>query len=139
MANQEQSRNGMPHKDNERPSPDVERDGADGQSGARATGGSDRPDYRGDGPGKIGLTSDEQPDLVAPSGVNERDHGAADDKPMGGGSVNLDDDDMVRPRGKVTGAGGTAHAKGGDSAPLGPPGAGLSDRNGPSDRGNDKQ
>ncbi|NKE66017.1 hypothetical protein RAMLITH_09310 [Ramlibacter sp. RBP-2] len=95
-----------------------------------------RQDYRGDGPGKIGLTSDDQPDLVAPSGVNERDHGAADDKPMGGGSVNLDDDDMVRPRGKVTGAGGTAKAKGGDSAPLGPPGAGLSDRNGPSDRGN---
>lgn len=140
MANQEQSRNGVPHKDNERPSPDVERDSADGQSGARAKGGSEaRQDYRGDGPGKIGLTSDDQPDLVAPSGVNERDHGAADDKPMGGGSVNLDDDDMVHPRGKVTGAGGTAGAKGGDSAPLGPPGAGLSDRNGPSDRGNGKQ
>lgn len=140
MANQEQSRNGVPRKDDERPSPDVERDGADGQSGARAKGGGHaRQDYRGDGPGKIGLTSDDQPDLVAPSGVNERDHGAADDKPMGGGSVNLDDDDMVRPRGKVTGAGGTAHAKGGDSAPLGPPGAGLSDRNGPSDRDNKKQ
>jgi len=27
---------------------------------------------------KDGLTSDRQPDLVAPSGVNERDHGAAD-------------------------------------------------------------
>lgn len=140
MANQEQSRNGVPHKDSERPSPDVERDRADGQSSARAKGASEsRQDYRGDGPGKVGLTSDDQPDLVAPSGVNERDHGAADDKPMGGGSVNLDDDDMVHPRGKVTGAGGTAHAKGGDSAPLGPPGAGLSDRNGPSDRGNDKQ
>lgn len=91
---------------------------------------------KGDGPGKIGLTSDEQPDLVSPSGVNERDHGAADDKPMGGGSVNLDDDDMVRPRGKTTEAGGTRDAKGGDSAPLGPPGAGLSDRNGPSDPDN---
>lgn len=99
-----------------------------------------RQDERGDGPGKVGLTSDDQPDLVAPSGVNERDHGAADDKPMGGGSVNLDDDDMVHPRGKVTAKGGTAQAKGGDSAPLGPPGAGLSDRNGPSDRGgNDRQ
>jgi hypothetical protein len=92
-----------------------------------------RQDYRGDGPGKIGLTSDAQPDLVAPSGVNERDHGAADDKPMAGGSVNLDDDDMVHPRGKTTGVGGTNAAKGGDSAPLGPPGAGLSNRNGPSD------
>lgn len=91
---------------------------------------------KGDGPGKVGLASDAQPDLVSPSGVNERDHGAAGDKPMGGGSVNLDDDDMVRPRGKATQAGGTRDAKGGDSAPLGPPGAGLSDRNGPSDPDN---
>lgn len=91
---------------------------------------------KGDGPGKTGLTSDGQPGLVSPSGVNEGDHGAADDKPTGGGSVNLDDDDMVRPRGKTTEAGGTRDAKGGDSAPLGPPGAGLSDRNGPSDPDN---
>jgi hypothetical protein len=48
--------------------------------------------------------------------------------------VNLDDDDMVHPRGKVTSAGGTWQAQGGDSAPLGPPGEILSDRNGPSDR-----
>jgi len=85
---------------------------------------------------KVGITSDSQPDLVAPSGVNQRDHGAADDKPMAGGSVNLDDDDMVHPRGKVTSAGGTWNAEGGDSAPLGPPGEILSDRNGPSDRSN---
>lgn len=117
MPNQEQSKDGIPRKDQDRPSPDVE-----------------RKDYRGDGPAKIGITSDDQPDLVAPSGVNERDHGAADDKPMGGGSVNLDDDDMAHPRGKVTSAGGTWNAEGGDSAPLGPPGAGLSDNNGPSDR-----
>lgn len=32
-------------------------------------------DYRGDGPGKIGLTSDQQPDLVASSGVNQRTGG----------------------------------------------------------------
>ena len=82
-----------------------------------------------DGPGKIGLTSDKQPNLVAPSGVNERDHGAADDKPMAGGIVNLDDDDMAHPRGKVT-------SQGGDSAPLGPPAEIQSDRNGPSDRSN---
>ena len=43
-------------------------------------------------------SSDDQPDLVSPSGVNERDHGAADDKAMAGGSVNFDDD-MVHPRG----------------------------------------
>jgi hypothetical protein len=93
-----------------------------------------KQDYRGDGPAKVGITSDKQPDLVAPSGVNERDHGAADDKPMGGGSVNLDDDDMVHPRGKVTEQGGTWQAQGGDSAPLGPPAEIQSDRNGPSDR-----
>jgi hypothetical protein len=120
MPNQEQSKDGIPRKDGDRPSPDV--------------------DYRGDGPAKVGITSDKQPDLVAPSGVNERDHGAADDKPMGGGAVNLDDDDMAYPRGKATGNnGGTWEAEGGDSAPLGPPGAGLSNRNGPSDPDAKKQ
>jgi hypothetical protein len=123
MPNQEQSKDGIPRKDADRPSPDV------GQS---------KPDYRGDGPAKVGITSDDQPDLVAPSGVNERDHGAADDKPLAGGTVNLDDDDMLHPRGKVTGAGGTWQAEGGDSAPLGPPAEIQSDRNGPSDRSNRK-
>jgi hypothetical protein len=118
MANQEESKDGVPRKDGDRPSPDVQ---------------------RGDGPGKVGLTSDEQPDLVAPSGVNERDHGAADDKPMGGGAVNLDDDDMVHPRGKVTGQGGTWEAQGGDSGELGRPAEILSDRNGPSDPDNRKK
>lgn len=84
--------------------------------------------------GKVGVTSDKQPDLVAPSGVNERDHGAADDKPMGGGSLNFDDDDMVHPRGKVTGSGRTWDDKRpSDAGELGAPGAGMSDRNGPSD------
>jgi hypothetical protein len=147
MPNQEESRDGVPRKDQGRPSPDVERDATDGQGGARGKGASDEQgqpaggsrDDRGDGPGKVGLTSSRQPDLVAPSGVNERDHGAAEDKPMGGGSVNLDDDDEVHPRGKVIGQGGTWDAKGGDSAPLGRPGAGLSDRNGPSDRDNKRR
>lgn len=113
MANQEQSRDGIPRKDKDQPS---------GQ------------DYQGDGPGKIGVTSDNQPDLVAPSGVNERDHGAADDKPMGGGSVNLDDDDETHPRGNTTRTQGTWSAQGGDSGEVGKsPGPGLSDRNGPSD------
>jgi hypothetical protein len=147
MANQEQSKDGAPRKDAERPSPDVERNASDGQSNTRGKGASDeqgqRPAgdraYASDGPGKIGLTSGRQPDLVAPSGVNERDHGAADDKPMAGGAVNFDDDDMVHPRGKVTGTGGTWQAQGGDSAPLGKPGPGLSDRNGPSDPDNKKK
>lgn len=90
--------------------------------------------YEGDGPGKVGLTSDRQPDLVAPGGVNQRDHGVADDKPMAGGPVNLDDDDELHPRGNTARTQGTWEAQGGDSGELGkPPGPGLSDHNGPSD------
>lgn len=160
MPNQEQSRDGIPRKDSNRPSPDVERLATDGQASARGTGdspdtmerqqppraaeekgtatGTDAPqrqDYRGDGPAKVGVTSDDQPDLVAPSGVNERDHGAAEDKPMGGGSLNFDDGtDMVHPRGKVTGADRTWNEKNpSDAGDLGAPNAGMSDRNGPSD------
>ena len=120
MPNQEDSKDGIPRKDADRPSPDTQQ----------------RQDDRGEARGKVGVTSDSQPDLVAPSGVNERDHGAADDKPMAGGSVNFDDDDMEHPRGKTTSAGGTWKAEGGDSAPLGPPREILSDRNGPSDPDN---
>ena len=101
---------------------------------------TDRPEaYEGDGPGKVGVTSDKQPDLVAPSGVNERDHGAADDKPMGGGTVNLDDDDELHPRGNTARTGGTWDAQGADEGEVGKsPGPGLSDRNGPSDPDNKK-
>lgn len=95
----------------------------------------EQPDHRGDGPGKVGLTSDDQPDLVAPSGVNQRDHGAAGDKPMAGDSLDFDDGtDMVHPRGKVTGAGRTWEEKNpSDAGDLGAPDVGMSDRNGPSD------
>lgn len=90
-------------------------------------------DYRGDGPGKIGVTSDNQPNLVSPSGVNERDHGSADDKPMGGGSLNFDDDEVMSGRGNNARTGGTWQAEGADSGRLVPPGEIMSDRNGPSD------
>ena len=130
MPNQEQSKDGVPRKDANRPSPDVERDAVDGQADTRGRA------YQGDGPGKMGLTSDKQPDLVAPSGVNERDHGAADDKPMGGGSVNLDDDDELRPRGNTTRTGGTWQAQGGDSGALDKPAEIQSDSIGPSDPDN---
>src|SRR5687767_13407754 len=92
MANQEESKDGMPRKDGNRPSPDVERHSTDGQGDSRGKGASDeqgrpgpggekRPtltlpkgeekgaargtdsgsqDYRGEGPGKVGLTSDKQ-------------------------------------------------------------------------------
>ena len=151
MPDQNRSPDGVPRKDADRPSPDVERNATDGQSNARGKGASDeqgrnpprtaeRSDernaqaYAGDGPGKVGLTSDRQPDLVAPSGVNERDHGAADDKPMGGGPVNLDDDDELHPRGNTARSQGTWDAQGGDKGEVGKaPGPGLSDRNGPSD------
>jgi hypothetical protein len=159
MPNQEQSRNGVPQKDSDRPSPDV-RGATDGQASARGTGDGydvggkiDRPaagdekgmplttespsaqDYRGDGPAKIGINSDNQPDLVAPSGVNERDHGSAGDAPSAGGTLDFDDGtDMVHPRGKVTGAGRTWDEKNpSDAGDLGAPNAGMSDRNGPSD------
>lgn len=141
MVNQTDSPDGVPRKDPGRPSPDV-RQSAAGPAAKRGTGASDpqgedrgsgQSDYRGDGPAKLGLTSSAQPDLVAPSGVNQRDHGAVDDKPMAGGSLNFDDDEETHPRGKTTAAGGTWDAQGGDSGRLGAPSAGLSDRNGPSD------
>ena len=127
MPNQEQSRDGIPRKDDDRPSPDVGR--------GRPTGSGGSQDYRGDGPAKVGLTSDDQPDLVAPSGVNQRDHGAADDAPAAGGTLDFDDGtDMVHPRGKVTSADRTWNEKNpSDAGDLGAPNAGLSDRNGPSD------
>jgi hypothetical protein len=154
----------MPRKDQDRPSPDVGRAKATGQATPRGTGDSydvggaiDRPmagdekgmplstdttespesqDYRGDGPAKVGLTSDQQPDLVAPSGVNERDHGAAEDRPAAGGELQFDDGtDEIHPRGKVTGAGRTWNERNpSDAGKLGAStGPGMSDRVGPSD------
>jgi hypothetical protein len=144
MPNQEESKDGVPRKDADRPSPDVERHAPDGQVGqdknASTSGQPAAQEYRGDGPGKVGLTSDDQPDLVAPSGVNQRDHGVAEDKPMAGGTVNLDDDDMVHPRGKVTGAGRTWNDRNpSDSGELGAPTVGPSDRIGPSDPDTNKR
>ena len=136
MPNQEQSRDGMPRKDKDNPSPDVAGTAKDDQkSMPRADDSPSAQDYRGDGPARIGVISDDQPDLVAPSGVNERDHGAADDKPMGGGALNFDDGtDETHPRGKVTGTGGTWNEKNpSDAGKLGAPSPGMSDRNGPSD------
>jgi hypothetical protein len=160
MPNQEQSRTGIPQKDKDRPSPDVERFATDGQASARGTGDNpdaggkalDRPragdekgmplsgqpasqDYRGDGPARHGLTSSEQPDLVEPSGVNARNHQERGDVPVAGDTLDFDDGtDMVHPRGKVTGAGRTWNEKNpSDAGDLGAPGAGMSDRNGPSD------
>jgi len=159
MANQEQSRTGVPQKDSDRPSPDVGKL-RDGQASARGSGDSfdvggtvDRPiageekgvplttespeaqDYRGDGPAKIGITSDDQPDLVEPGGVNARNHQERGDAPVAGDTLNFDDGtDMVHPRGKVTGAGRTWNEKNpSDAGDLGAPNAGMSDRNGPSD------
>lgn len=137
MPNQERSKDGIPRKEpQERPAPDVQPH-ADASSSSHPRSGDEKGSASGQATsGKVGLASDEQPDLVAPSGVNERDHGAAEDKPQAGGAVNLDDDDMAHPRGKVTASGGTSQAQGGDSAPLGAPREVLSDRNGPSDPDN---
>lgn len=84
--------------------------------------------------GKPGLISDRQPDLVSPSGVNERDHGAAGDPPSAGGTLDFDDGDMAHPYGKVTGAGRSWDEKNpSDAGDLEAPNVGMSDRNGPSD------
>ncbi|WP_205964532.1 serine/threonine protein kinase [Ramlibacter agri] len=90
---------------------------------------------KGDGSGKVGVTSDRQPDLVPPSGANQGDHGVADDRPDAGGELQFDDGtDMVHPRGKVTEAGRTwDDKKPSDAGELGAPNPGMSDRNGPSD------
>ncbi|GAB3777118.1 hypothetical protein GCM10028796_55760 [Ramlibacter monticola] len=129
MANQEQPRDGIPRKDQERPQ------AGEGKGMPKAGESASTQGYRGDGPGKIGITSDEQPDLVAPSGVNERDHGVADDRPAAGGELDFDDGtDMVHPRGKVTDAGRSWNEKNpSDAGRLGSPNPGMSDRNGPSD------
>jgi len=83
---------------------------------------------------KIGLASDDQPDLVPPSDVNKGDHGSADDKPMGGGTLNFDDDEIYSGRGNNARSGGTWESSGGDSGKLGRPAEILSPSNGPSDR-----
>jgi len=131
MPNQEPSRDGIPPKDrsNERPL------AGEARRSPQGSGSPSSQDDRRAGPGKLGMHSDAQPDLVAPSGVNERDRGAGDDKPMDGGALDFGDGtDMVHPRGKVTGAGRTWNEKNpSDAGELGAPGAGLSDRNGPSD------
>jgi hypothetical protein len=136
MPDQNRSPDGVPRKDAGRPSPDVERYANDGQSDARGKGASDEQGqpYQGDGPGKVGLTSDKQPDLVAPGGVNDRGGGATGDSPIAAEAVNFDDDDELHPRGNTERTQGTWAAQGGDSGEVGKaPGPGLSDRNGPSD------
>lgn len=57
-------------------------------------GASNDSSYWGDGPGKIGITSDRQPGLVAPGGVNERDHGAAGEAPMAGDTLDFGDEEL---------------------------------------------
>ena len=100
---------------------------------------SDKTVDRTEGRAKLGLMSSDQPDLVPPSGLNQRDHGAADDKPLAGAIVNLDDDELTHPRGNTAGNGGTWQASGGDSGKLGAPAEIQSDRIGPSDPDAKKQ
>ena len=50
--------------------------------GNGGNGASKDSDYGGDGPGKRGVTSDNQPDLVGASGVDGRDHGSSGEAPM---------------------------------------------------------
>lgn len=107
MPNQEESPDGTPRPDKNRPTPDVERYATDGQTNAR-----------GKGP-----TSEQG---QKPS-------------PAASGQLNFDDFSEERPRGDTRRTGGSwaapAHNTG-DNGSVGPaPGAGLSNRNGPSDSG----
>lgn len=152
MPNQENSVDGTPRVDQSRPTPDVERYATDGQSDARGKGPTDAqgeaPPRSGeraqnrqtaeggsDGPAKMGLT-DRQEGLVAPSGLNERDRGAADMPPTTSEQLNFDDASEERPRGDTRRTGGTwdapAHNTGDQGSVDRAPGAGLSNRNGPS-------
>lgn len=78
---------------------------------------------------------DEDNDPVGPSDGQDHDAGAS---VQGGGGpdtapLNFDDDEIMSGTGGRVREGGTVHAKGGDSAPLGPPAEILSDTNAPSD------
>lgn len=125
MPNQEESRDGTPRVNPDRPSPDVERYATDGQTNARGKGPSDEQGQPPDA------------NLVAPSGLNERDRGAADVPPTTSEQLNFDDATEDHPRGDNRRTGGTwstpPHNTGDQGAVGRAPGAGLSDRNGPSD------
>lgn len=89
-----------------------------------------------------GQALDERPDRkqtgeVAPSALNKGDHGVADTPPTSSEQLNFDDASEDHPRGNTRRTGGTWNAPDhntGDQGDLGgSPGAGLSDRIGPSD------
>lgn len=127
MPNQEDSRDGIPRVDSNRPSPDVERYATDGQTNSRGKGASDEQGEKID---------DQQAGAVSPSSLNQGDRGVAD-TPTTTSELDFDDSSEERPRGDNRRTGGTwdspAHNTG-DQGEVGPaPGAGLSDRNGPSD------
>lgn len=64
MANQEQSNDGKPHKDADRPSPDVDSYATDGQSDARGKGATDEQGAPGPGMSdRIGPSDPEAKDL----------------------------------------------------------------------------
>lgn len=138
MPNQENSPDGQPRVDPQRPSPDVERHATDGETNARGKGPSHQ---QGEPPANRSQGSPADggdPNLVAPSGLNERDRGAADVPPTTSEQLNFDDASEDHPRGDNRRTGGTwktARGNTGDQGEVGraPPGAGLSDHNGPSD------
>lgn len=80
-------------------------------------------------------TDNEDADPVGPTNGEEHDQGARVES--GGGPdtapLNFDDDEIYSGRSGSARSGGTTHAKGGDSAPLGPPAEILSPTNEPSD------
>lgn len=85
-------------------------------------------------PDKSQATEDEDADPVGPSDGQDHDKGA---RVEGGGGpdtapLNFDDDEIYSNRDGGVRSGGTTHAQGGDSAPLGTPAEIMSDTNKPS-------
>ena len=82
-------------------------------------------------------TDRNQAGQVPPSALNAGDRGIADSPPTTSEQLNFDDATEDHPRGTTTRTGGTWNTpehNTGDQGNIGPaPGAGLSDRNGPSD------
>lgn len=74
---------------------------------------------------------------VPPSALNKGDHGVVDEPPTTSEQLNFDDASEDHPRGDTSRTGGTwdtpDHNTGDQGAIGKAPGAGLSDRNGPSD------
>ncbi|WP_295855810.1 hypothetical protein [uncultured Xylophilus sp.] len=83
-----------------------------------------------------GKPDDAVPDAIGPSDDAQQPGGQVDGGSAGDRmQIDFDDDEIYSGRGKNVRMGGTQQAEGGDSGELGTPAEQLSDRIGPSDKG----